>query len=387
MPTVITEKRTVYFRKLQENYVVMKALSTTAQHIMTTSFIVLEVGATGLKVTKLQSALKQLNFYFGAIDGIFNAKTKAALIKFQQLYRHLPSNSLVDAETILQLDEDVWLSGKEVLREGCTGEDVKVLQEIFSISDLHALTIDGYFGRKTKEAVIWFQKDWGLQADGIVDKETWAALYRHQVHDIPAEERVNYFFGELNTNSFIKLPLQKGNQGRDILVLQKFLNHVSGSTRGILEDGNFGQATEQAVKNFQQRKGLVIDGFVGIQTYEKMLSEGLTQQLINELLSIRKSKSLSFTNGNEYQIIEDAVVIGETVIHRLEVAPGQDFRIVIASLEGNAIFELFKVGEPRIYAEKASNVRMFLEEGEYYITVNAIRGNTNYKLQVESISC
>ncbi|BAY83011.1 putative N-acetylmuramoyl-L-alanine amidase [Calothrix parasitica NIES-267] len=352
---------------------------------MTTSFIVLEENATGLKVTKFQSALKQLNFYFGPIDGVFGAKTKAALIKFQQLYSHLQSNGIVDAETILQLDEDVWLSGKEVLREGSTGEEVKVLQEIFSVYDLQPLTIDGYFGRKTKEAVIGFQENRGLTADGVVGKQTWVALYRYQVHDIPYEDRVNAFFGDLNTDTFIKLPLKKGDEGRDVLVLQKFLNYVSGSTRGILEDGNFGEATEQTVKHFQQRQGLVVDGFVGMQTYEAMLGEGLTQQLINELLSIRKGQLISFTNGEEYQLVEDAVVRGETVIYRLEVAPKQDFRIVITSLDNHAIFELFKVGEPRIHAEKASNVRLFLETGEYYITVNAIRGNATYKLKVESI--
>ena len=352
---------------------------------MTTSFIVLGENATGLKVTKFQSALKQLNLYFGAIDGVFVTKTKAALIKFQQLYSHLPSNGVVDAETILQQDEDVWLSRKEVLREGSTGEEVKVLQEIFSVDDLQPLRIDGYFGRKTKEAVIKFQQNWGLRADGIVGKQTWVALYRHQVHDITYEDRVNAFFGDLNTDTFIKLPLKKGDEGRDVLVLQKFLNHVSGSTHGILEDGNFGEATEQTVKHFQQRQGLVADGFVGIQTYEAMLAEGLTQQLINELLSIRKGRLINFTSGEEYEVIEDGVVRGETVIHRLEVAPGQDFRIVITSSDNNAIFELFKVGEPRIYAEKASNIRLFLEAGEYYITVNAIRGNANYKLKVESI--
>ena len=354
---------------------------------MTTSFIVLEVGATGLKVTQLQSALKQLNLYFGVVDGIFGAKTKAALVKFQKSYSHLSDNAIVDAETILQLDEDVWLSGKEVLREGSTGEEVKALQEIFTNYDLQTLVTDGYFGRKTKEAVIWFQQNCSLQADGIVGKQTWTALYRHQVHDVPYEDRVKAFFGQLDTDTFIKLPLKKGDEGRDVLVLQKFINHVSGTISGILEDGSFGEATEQSVKNFQQRHGLVGDGFVGMQTYEAMLLEGLNQQLINELLSIRKGKLINFTNGEEYEVIEDAVIRGETVIYRFEISPRQDFIIVISSLESNAIFELFKVGEPRIYAEKASNVRLFLEAGEYYISVNAIRGNATYKLQVESISC
>ena len=283
--------------------------------------------------------------------------------------------------------KSAWLSAKEVLREGCTGEDVKAIQEIFTVFDLHTLIVDGYFGRKTKKAVIWFQQNCGLQADGIVGKQTWTALYHHQFHDITSEDRVKAFFGKLETESFIKLPLQKGDIGNDILILQKFLNYLSGSTHEILEDGDFGQATEQAVKNFQEGSGLISDGYVGMQSYQAMLWQGLNQHLINELLSIRKSKSIDFTNGNEYEVIEDAAIGGETVIHRFKVAPGQNFIIVITSLESNAIFELFKFGEPRIYAEKASNVRLFLEAGEYYFTVSAIRGNATYRLKVESISC
>ncbi len=352
---------------------------------MTTSFIVLKDNATGLKVTKLQAALKQLNFYFGAVDGVFGAKSKAALIKFQQPYSHLPSNGIVDAETILQLAEDVWLSGKEVLREGSTGEEVKALQEAFTAYDLQTLTADGYFGRKTKEAIISFQQNRGLTADGVVGKQTWAALYRHQIHDVSYEDRVNYFFGELNTDTLIKLPLNKGEKGRDVLIVQKFLNYVSGSTRGILEDGDFGQATEQAVKNFQQRRGLTTDGCVGMQTYQAMVFEGLNQQLIDELLSYRYGKLFNFTQGKESEVVEDAAVRGETVIHGFEVEPDQDFNIIITSVENNAVFEIVRYGDGKVYAQEVTNSQLFLEAGRYYINVGGTRGNATYKLKVESI--
>jgi peptidoglycan hydrolase-like protein with peptidoglycan-binding domain len=352
---------------------------------MTTSFIVLEAGATGLKVTKLQKALKQLNFYFAGIDGIFGTKTSSALIKFQQLYNHLPNNGVVDAETILQLDEAVWLSQRETLREGSTGEEVKALQEMFTAYDLQTLKADGYFGRKTKEAIIWFQQNWGLTADGIVGKQTWAALYRHQVHDVPSEDRVKAFFGELDTDTFIKLPLKKGDEGRDVLVLQKFLNYVSGGTTGILEDGDFGQATEQTVKNFQQRRGLVIDGVVGMQSYQAMLDEGLNQQLIDRLLSYRYGKLLNFTQESNFQVVEDAAVRGEFVIHRLEVEPKQDFTFEITSVENNAVFELVRVGDGNVYAQEVNNFQVVLEAGKYSINVGATRGNASYKLKVESI--
>ena len=353
---------------------------------MTTSFIVLEESATGLKVTKLQSALKQLNLYFGPIDGILGVKTQAALIKFQKSYNHLPDNGLIDAETIVELDEAVWLSRKEILREGCSGEEVKALQEMLTACDIQSLTVDGYFGRKTKEAVIWFQQNWGLPTDGIVRQETWIALYGHLIHGIPYEDRVKAFFGDLDTETFIKLPVKNGDSGRNVLIVQKFLNYFFGSTYGILEDGNFGELTEQVVKNFQERKALFVDGVVGIKTYEAMLSEGFNQQLIDELLSYRYGKSLNFTQGKEYEVVEDVVVRGEIFIHRFEVEPEQNFRVVLNSLGNNAVFELIGIVDGKVYAQRAINSQLFLEAGSYFLNVAAIRGNANYKLHVESLS-
>ncbi|NJM21242.1 MAG: hypothetical protein HC907_22275 [Richelia sp. SM1_7_0] len=352
---------------------------------MTTSFIVLEPGVTGLKVTKLQQALKQLNLYLGAIDGIFGSKTKAAVIKFQQLYSHLPNNGIVDAETILQLDEAVWLSQRETLREGSRGNEVELLQGMLEYSNFGSLIVDGVFAAKTKTTVIDFQKARGFQPDGVVGKQTWSSLYTLARHDIPDEDRVKAFFGELETETLIKLPLKKGDEGQDVLIVQKFLNYVSGSTSGILEDGNFGQATEQTVKNFQQRQGLVVDGVVGIKTYQVMISQGLNQQLIDELLSYRYGKLFNFTQGKEFEVVEDAAIRGEKVIHRLEVAPEQNFLIGITSVESNAVFELIRSGDGKVYLTEASNSQVFLEAGKYSINVSATRGNTTYQLKVESI--
>ena len=139
---------------------------------MTQNPIFLQKGVTGIRVSILQQKLKDLNLDVGEIDGIFGAKTEAAVIKFQQSYNHLVSNGLVDAETIFQLDKTRWLKNKKPIREGSTGDEVKILQRIL-VDVSFAMPIDGIFGAKTKANVIEYQKIRHHKVDGIVGQETW----------------------------------------------------------------------------------------------------------------------------------------------------------------------------------------------------------------------
>lgn len=58
------------------------------------------------------------------------------------------------------------------LRQGATGDDVRVIQRILR------LKVDGVFGPKTRDAVIAFQKKSELLPDGVVGPMTWVALMR-----------------------------------------------------------------------------------------------------------------------------------------------------------------------------------------------------------------
>ena len=63
----------------------------------------------------------------------------------------------------------------KVLRENSKGESVKALQWALNQHGAN-LIIDGLFGKKTKLAVVLFQKDHGLVVDGIVGQKTMQAL-------------------------------------------------------------------------------------------------------------------------------------------------------------------------------------------------------------------
>ena len=65
-------------------------------------------------------------------------------------------------------------------------------------------------------------------------------------------------------------PLIKDDKFTDVIYLQKFLNWYGNYK--LKEDYIFGKLTEDAVKDFQKKEGLVIDGMFG----EKSLTKAKT---------------------------------------------------------------------------------------------------------------
>lgn len=59
---------------------------------------------------------------------------------------------------------------------GSRSEEVKSIQKVLKSKGYYTGSIDGIFGTGTKKAVIAFQKDNGLKADGIVGEKTLKAL-------------------------------------------------------------------------------------------------------------------------------------------------------------------------------------------------------------------
>ena len=64
----------------------------------------------------------------------------------------------------------------QILRLGSRGPMVEFLQNILIHLGLYTGQIDGIFGNSTRTAVVEFQKQNGLNPDGIVGPKTWLAL-------------------------------------------------------------------------------------------------------------------------------------------------------------------------------------------------------------------
>ncbi|MBD2090330.1 peptidoglycan-binding protein [Microcoleus sp. FACHB-1515] len=130
----------------------------------------------GTAIVKLQRLLRLHGYRQVAIDGEFGAQTQQAVLDFQQRW-HLPTSGIVTPETWLLLRRSLIQPAIE-LREGECSRAVIELQHLLQLHDFTYVIVNGYFGAMTKAAVMNFQKQQGLQVNGIVTAETWATL-RH----------------------------------------------------------------------------------------------------------------------------------------------------------------------------------------------------------------
>jgi peptidoglycan hydrolase-like protein with peptidoglycan-binding domain len=134
-----------------------------------------------------------------------------------------------------------------VLKRGSKGQDVKDLQEALLELDFKPGAADGVFGVYTESAVKAFQKWTTLSADGIVGPDTWEKL-----DDADRSDPT----------------LREGSTGVAVRGLQRRLIAAGFGIDDI--DGRFGPQTQAAVRAFQERHELDVDGIVGPQTWERL---------------------------------------------------------------------------------------------------------------------
>ncbi|MBQ9777326.1 MAG: peptidoglycan-binding protein [Clostridia bacterium] len=162
---------------------------------------VLREGDSSLAVANLQYYLNYLSAFYAsippvAVDGFFGAATRAAVIDLQNTFGLTPDGvvgevtweALYDAYLgIVATIPLVYTEGNVVpfpgvvLRIGAEGDDVRLLQEYLnyvarSFPVIPTVSVTGYFGPRTREAVIAFQRQFALPVNGQVGAITWEAI-------------------------------------------------------------------------------------------------------------------------------------------------------------------------------------------------------------------
>ncbi|HEY9820232.1 MAG TPA: peptidoglycan-binding protein [Candidatus Sericytochromatia bacterium] len=175
-----------------------------------------------------------------------------------KLFKRLDRYKLSTRATIYLLSISVAVSllgmanqALALVQEGDRGSEVIALQQRLKQLGYFQGNVTGYFGSLTKQAVISFQQAKGLTADGLVGTNTQASLGdQPRAKAQPVQEAAQDI-------------LQLGDRGSQVSTLQESLA-VAGFRSGV--NGIFDEATQNAVKRFQQAKGLTVDGIVGSQT-------------------------------------------------------------------------------------------------------------------------
>jgi N-acetylmuramoyl-L-alanine amidase len=140
----------------------------------------------------------------------------------------------------------------DTIRRGDEGPAVRDVQERLARLPEFDVPVDGRFGPRTHEAVLRFQQNRGLAADGIVGSETWRSLVE-----------AGFRLGDR-----LLWHARRMMRGDDVLELQHRLNQL-GFDAG-LEDGIFGPLTQSAIEEFQRNVGLDVDGVAGPGTVETL---------------------------------------------------------------------------------------------------------------------
>ena len=145
---------------------------------------------------------------------------------------------------------------------------------------------DSQFGQGTYNSLVQFQKDNGLDPDGLAGIRTFAKLDEliAKKSSNSGDDWVRRLQQECNNQGFSNQKvdgiagvntlngcptLRQGASGNITKLLQEKLVSLGYSTNGI--DGIYGSGTANAVKSYQGSKGLSQDGVCGQATWRKLL--------------------------------------------------------------------------------------------------------------------
>ena len=229
------------------------------------------------------------------VNTIFDENLEAAVKEFQNIF-NLPVTGIIDTATwfeigtiqasVLRLAE---LAAGGILLDDIV-EDITEIEERIQVlprvqmvqfflnvlsafySSIPAVDIDGILGPQTRNAIIEFQKTMGLPTTGLIDEETWNAMY-------------NSILGILRElpPSAVQLPsllypgfiYSEGSERPGVFIIQEILAYISSVNPEIpfvQPDGIFGPETRAGVAAFQRYYGLAVNGIVDEETWDRLVS-------------------------------------------------------------------------------------------------------------------
>lgn len=260
--------------------------------------IVLRYGDGGAAVKDLQMKLLELGYFTGDCSAKFGKNTQDAVIEYQK-WNGLEQSGECDGEMRIQLakgesisySEAIAMEAVATLTEGDISPSVNMVKEQLALLGYYTGLIDTEFTHELTEAVYFFQLANGIQTTGSADKATRLLL------NSGAGTTMEEF-----TRQMSEVPVQKGDAGHQVVLLQKRLTELGYYTGSI--NGTFDKNTEEAMLLFEKQNGLPETGIADTDTRIFMNSESaLTYSESIEMEKIRLKEE------KRAQLVE--LIIGE----------------------------------------------------------------------------
>ena len=211
------------------------------------------------------------------------------------------------------------------LRQGDSGTAVFTLQrQLNRITKdypfLGKLTVDGVFGSRMAATVRAFQKQFNLTADGVVGRQTWYKISYIYVSvkdlaELTSEGETSN--GTLSDGTWGGTVLRTGSTGSAVEQLQFWLNTLAqynSAIPSVTVDGVFGSGTAAAVRAFQRKYGLTVDGVVGRTTWTEVYDQFRSIQSDNGTPNAYPGTALrEGSSGQNVRLVQFWLKIARTV--------------------------------------------------------------------------
>ena len=187
-------------------------------------------------------------------------------------------------------------------------------------------SLQSYYRQKNEEE---FQKaaekQFNLTADGVVGRQTWYKISYIYVSvkdlaELTSEGETST--GTLSDGTWNGTVLSTGASGSAVEQVQFWLNTLAqydSAIPSVKVDGVFGTATANAVRAFQRKYGLTVDGIVGQTTWKELYDEFLSIQSDNGTPNAYPGTPLrEGSSGQNVRLVQFWLKIARTVYTSLE---------------------------------------------------------------------
>ncbi|SKC42145.1 peptidoglycan-binding domain-containing protein [Maledivibacter halophilus] len=299
-----------------------------------------KVGMEHEDIKVIQKALMRDGvFDHGEITTYFGSITEKSVIEFQKKYG-LTADGIIGKSTIDKMKSlGLFTYGNlsmKAYKKGMTHLDVKIIQEALrDIGTYKGDEITTYFGTITESAVEDFQKKYGLAVDGIVGGKTI-----EKMQDLGL---VTHNIGVIKLIGKLTLPkYEKGISHPEVKIIQKVLKQC-GEFKEDDFTTYFGPVTENAVKNFQKKYGLAVDGVVGGKTLEKMKTLGLISHTVS-----RGAVKRGYGEYLDWKNVKKMLKRNKTVLTVKELKTGLQFKVKVTAGSNHADVEPLTENDTKI---------------------------------------